>query len=439
MEMRVVVIGYGTAGQTAASFAKKFNENAEVIVIERHQYPIYHPCSLPMVLSGKFSLDELYERKPWPGVDVITGAEAKEIDTEKKVVKYEKNGSYDEIDYDSLVLAMGLKPTFPPVKGMDLEGVGTVWDIESVRKLKIGSKVAVVGGSATGIEVAAELSKTGRKVYLFEMMEQLMPGKVDPTISSLVAKKLTEMGVEVRVKSPLREIIGKERVEGVDVGERIDVDSVIVVTGAKPNSDLARRSGIEVGETGGVKVNERMETNISNVFAAGDVAEVRDLVTGLPTTTGLASTALVQGKVAGCNAVGGSEVYKGALSPFIVTLGDYQFGGVGLTSSQAEKLGVKHETMRIVASDLPKYYKERDKLVLWAVLGEDGRLLGAQLFGRREIRGRLMFLTLAIEMGLRAQDIKKIPIPYHPDLCDINDPISMLSDVFSFVHRAICL
>ena len=434
--MRVVVIGYGTAGQTAASFAKKFDEEAEVIVVERHPYPIYHPCSLPMVLSGKFSLDELYERKPWPGVDVITGAEAKEIDTKKKVVKYEKDGKYDEIEYDSLVLAMGLKPTFPPVKGMDLEGVGTVWDIESVRKLKIGSKVAVVGGSATGIEVAAELSKTGRKVYLFEMMEQLMPGKVDPTISSLVAKKLTEMGVEVRVKSPLREIIGKDRVEGVDVGERVDVDSVIVVTGAKPNSDLARRSGIEVGETGGVKVNERMETSASNVFAAGDVAEVRDLVTGLPTTTGLASTALVQGKVAGCNAVGGNEVYRGALSPFIVTLGEYQFGGVGLTSSQAEKLGIKHETMRIVASDLPKYYKDRDKLVLWAVLSDDGRLLGAQLFGRREIRGRLMFLTLAIEMGLRAQDIKKIPIPYHPDLCDINDPISMLSDVFSFIHRA---
>jgi NADPH-dependent 2,4-dienoyl-CoA reductase/sulfur reductase-like enzyme len=221
--MRVVVIGYGTAGQTAASFAKKFDENAEVIVIERHSYPIYHPCSLPMVLSGKFSLDELYERKPWPGVEVITGAEAKEIDKERKIVRYEKNGTYNEIEYDSLVLAMGLRPTFPPVKGMGLEGVGTVWDIESVKNLKIGDKVAVVGGSATGIEVSAELSKTGRKVYLFEMMEQLMPGKVDPPISSLVAKKLTEMGVEVRVKSPLREILGKDRVEGIDVGERIDV------------------------------------------------------------------------------------------------------------------------------------------------------------------------------------------------------------------------
>jgi NADH oxidase (H2O2-forming) len=434
--MRVVVIGYGTAGQTAASFAKKFDENAEVIVIERHSYPIYHPCSLPMVLSGKFSLDELYERKPWPGVEVITGAEAKEIDKERKIVRYEKNGTYNEIEYDSLVLAMGLKPTFPPVKGMDLEGVGTVWDIESVKNLKIGDKVAVVGGSATGIEVSAELSKTGRKVYLFEMMEQLMPGKVDPPISSLVAKKLTEMGVEVRVKSPLREILGKDRVEGIDVGERIDVDSVIVVTGAKPNSDLARKSGIEVGETGGVKVNERMETSVKGIFAAGDVAEVRDLITGLPTTTGLASTALVQGKVAGCNAVGGNEVYKGALSPFIVTLGDYQFGGVGLTSSQAERLGIRHETMRIMASDLPKYNKERDRVVLWAVVGEDGRLLGAQIFGKREVRGRLMFLTLAIEMGLRVQDIRKIPIPYHPDLCDVNDPISMLSDVFHLIHKS---
>ncbi len=438
--MRFLVIGYGTAGQTAASTIRKLSREAEVIVLERHRYPIYHPCSLPMVLSGRLDLDDVVERRPWPGVEVRTESNVISVNLDRKKVTYERRGDLESLDFDKLIISTGLKPTFPQVEGLDLEGVGTVWDVESVEHLLgiMGDKIVVVGGSATGIEVSAELAHTGKDVTLLEMEDQLMPGKIDPPIASLAAKTLSSLEVKVRVKTPLRSIIGRSgRVSEVIGGNaRYEADTVIVVTGARPNSTLAEKAGLKVGVTGGVVVDEYFYTSSKQVLAAGDVAEVKDFITGRPTTTGLASTAMVQGKIAGQNCIGRFTRYEGAVSPFIVSVGKYLLGGVGLTASLAERLGITHATFRIAASDLPRYMEGRDRLVLWLVTDSMGRILGGQVFGKRGVRDRVAMLTLAIVNRMRLQDLRKIPLPYNPEVCDVADPLAMLSDAI-FLRRSV--
>lgn len=437
--MQYVVVGHGTAGQTAAAVLKKVDPDSEVYVVEKGKYVVEHPCSLPMVVGGRLPLEAVTEATPKGRVKVMTRAEAKLIDLERKVLVFEREGSSEELPYDRLILSTGLKPIFPSVEGMDLEGVGTVWDVESVERLLkvLGNKVVVVGGSATGIEVASELAKSGRDVTLIEAMEQLMPGKVDPPIASIVAKTLTDLGVKIKLKTPmlgLKGSGGKLTHVATPAGD-LEADTAVVVVGARPNSDLAAKSGLEIGETGAVKVNDHLFTSNPNILAAGDVAEVKDYVTGSPTTAGLASTALVQGRIAAENAAGYKVRYEGALSPYLVSVGDRWFGGVGISASKAEKLGIKYLAFRFAGSDLPKHMPEGDRFIVWLISNPEGKLLGAQVFGKRDVRGRITFLTAAIYAGFRVQDIRLMEFAYQPEVCDVLDPIAVAAEGMGRKYR----
>ncbi len=437
--MQYVVVGHGTAGQTAAAVLKKVDPDSDVYVLEKGKYVSNHPCSLPAVVGGRLSLEALEKTAPKGRINIILEAEAYKIDTEKKEVYFNKEGSSDSLYYDKLILTTGLRPVFPRIEGMGLDGVGTVWDIDTVKRLlnMLGNKVAVVGGSATGIEVAAELAKTGREVILIEALEQLMPGKLDPPISSMIARTLTKMGVKVMLKTRMEKLEGSggKLSYVVTNSGKIEADTAIVVIGAKPNSDLALRSGLVIGETGAVKVDEYLYTSDPNILAAGDVAEVRDFVTGHPTATGLASTAVVQGRIAAENVSGTNIKYKGALSPYIVPVGDYWFGGVGLSASKADKLGMDYLAFRFAGSDLPRYMPGRDTFITWLITDRRGKILGAQLFGRRGVRERILFLTAAIYAGFRVQDVRLMEFAYQPELCDLLDPITITAEGMSRKYR----
>ncbi len=428
-----MVIGNGTAGQTAAAAARLSSRGAEVLVLERHPYPSYHPCALPYVLSGKLGLDDVVERRSRPGVQVIVRAEARRIDPERKEVTFEADGDEERVHYDSLIIATGLRPVLPPIPGRDLEGVSKLWDVEDAERILgwLGEKVAVVGGSATGIETAAELATTGREVTLMEMMDQLMPGKVDPPIASAAAKALSEMGVKVMLRARVEEIRGSGgRVTGVAAagGRFVEADTVILAAGVRPESRLAAEAGLPIGETGGLVVDDEMRV-VKDVYAAGDVAEVKNLVSGRPMVTGLASTALVQGRVAGENSVGGRTKYPGALCPYVLRFGEYELGGVGLTAGEAFRLGMEYKTGSFSGSDRPRYSPDRERVTGWFVADPEGRLLGAQFFGRRGIRERVALATLAIRMGMRIQDLRLLEYPYNPEVCDVAEPAVVLAEV----------
>jgi NADPH-dependent 2,4-dienoyl-CoA reductase/sulfur reductase-like enzyme len=430
--MDYVVIGHGTAGQTAAAVLKKVDPESNVTVIEKGIHVAIHPCSLPMVLSGKLSPQDIEERVPRGKVNVLLRSEAKRIDRERKILYFIRDGAQESIQYDKLILATGLSPIIPKIEGMDLEGVGTVWNLETVSELLkyLGNRVVVVGGSATGIEVASELAGTGRDVTLIEAMEQLMPGKVDPPISSMVMNALNDLGVKVMLKTPMERLEGSggKLTHVVTPKGKIEADTAIIVIGAKPNIEVALNSGLVIGETGGVKVDEYMFTSDPNILAAGDVAEVKDFVSGKPTLTGLASTALVQGRIAAENAAGGKTRYLGALSPFLVSVGDYFFGGVGLSATRADSLKMEYRAFRFSGSDLPKYMPGKENTVIWLITDRKGKLLGGQVFGRRGVRERILFLTAAIYAGFNVEDIRIMEFAYQPEVCDVLEPIAIAAE-----------
>jgi len=429
--MRVVVIGNGTAGQTAAGYAKKDDPEAEVVVLERHPYPSYHPCALPYVVAGQIPLDSVIDRVTRPGIEVITSAQVEGLDLERRIVHFSREGSRESIEYDALVIATGLRPTRPPIEGLDLEGVRLLWDVEDAEYIlrHMGERVVVVGGSATGLEVAGALAKTGREVWLVEMMEQLMPGKVDPPVASTVAKYLRSLEVRVLLKSPVREIRGPTgRVSEVVAGEQvIEADTVIVAAGVRPNSGLAADAGLPIGETGGIRVDDELRA-APGVYAAGDVAEVREYVTGRPIVTGLVSTALVQGRIAGRNAVGGSLRYRGALSPYVIHVGDRLLGGVGLSATQASRWGLDHISGRLSTLNLERFAPGVDRILSWVVATLEGRLIGAQFWGLREVWGRVSAATAAILAGMSLTDLLTVEFAYHPLLTPASEPLTVLAD-----------
>ena len=441
--MQYVVIGHGTAGQTAAAVLKKVDPNSDVYVLEKGKYVSNHPCSLPAVVGGRLSIESLEKTAPKGRINIILEAEAYKIDVKGKEVHFNKNGASDKLYYDRLILTTGLKPTFPKIEGINLGGVGTVWSIDSVKRLlnMLGNRVIIVGGSATGIEVAAELARTGRDIILIEALEQLIPGKLDPPISSMVAHVLTKMGVKVMLKTRMEKLEGSEGKLNYVVTNsgKIEADTAIIVIGAKPNSDLALRSGLAIGETGAVKVNEYLYTSDPSILAAGDVAEVKDFITGQPTATGLASTAVVQGRIAAENVSRRNIMYRGALSPYIVPVGDYWLGGVGLSASKADKLGIKYLAFRFAGSDLPRYMLGRDTFATWLITDKEGKILGAQLFGRRGVRERILFLTAAIYAGFKIQDVRLMEFAYQPELCDLLDPIAIAAEGMSRKYRLLQL
>ena len=437
--MRVVVIGYGTAGQTASAIAKKRNPELEVVVLEKRSYPAYHPCLLPYALSGKVPLEDIVERRKPPNVELITNATAKKIDPYRKLVEFERGGSVEHLEYDFLVISTGLRPTVPPVEGLDLEGVSLFWTVEDVERLQRRNleRVAIIGGSATGIEVAAELAALGKDVTLVEMMEQLMPGKLDPPIASLIGRSLAEMGVKILLKHPLKRIGGsKGEVTHIIAGDKkIEVDTVILCTGAKPNVELARKSGISIGKKGGIPVDPWMRTEYQNIYAAGDVAEVKDYITGKPVITGLASTALVQGRIAGINVSGGNVRHEGTLCPFVVHLGEYEVGCTGLTSSRAESEGIRHLFGRFRGPDIAKVVPWSSSIVTWLVTDHAGKLLGAQFFGRRGVWARVIFCTLAIMRGVHLTELEGIEFGYHPLTNPVVEPLAVLAEAMSRKYK----
>ncbi len=429
--MRVVVVGNGTAGQTAAGFAKKDSPESEVVVLERHPYPSYHPCALPYVVAGEIPLESVVDRVARPGIEVITSAEVERIDLEGKKVHFSRDGSQESLEYDALVIATGFRPTKPPISGLNLEGVRLLWDVEDAEYIlrHMGERIVVVGGSATGLEVAGALAKCGKDVWLVEMMEQLMPGKVDPPVASTVAKYLRSLGVKVLLKSPVKEIRGPTgRVSEVLAGDQvIEADTVIVAAGVRPNSKLAAEADIPIGETGGIKVDDRMRA-APGVYAAGDVAEVREFVTGRPVITGLVSTALVQGRIAGRNAVGGDLRYRGALSPYVIHVGDRLLGGVGLSATRATRWGLEHITGRLSTLDSERFAPGVGRVLSWLVATKDGRLIGAQFWGAKEVWGRVSSATLAILSGMSLRDLLTTEFAYHPLLTPVSEPLTVLAD-----------
>jgi len=438
--VRIVVIGYGTAGMTAASYAKLVNRRAEVVAFEKRSYAIYHPCSIPDVLAGTIdSWDKLRESAvKMPGLTVYTGTEVYDIDHNNRIVyaRRVKDGSELKIEYDKLILATGSKPRLPRgIPGLDLEGVFTIKTVEDGEKLdkwvKSSNRVVVVGGGAIGVEVASALAKRGLNVTLVEMTKYIAGRILDSDMSLKITKMLRERGIRVVTEDTIAEIKGKDSVEKVVTGkgEVYDADAVVFTIGMVADTTLAKRIGVEITERGLVRVNDRMETSVKDVYAAGDIVEVKDLITGKPTVLQLASVAFREGRVAGINAAGGNAVFPGAIKNIIVHTPWFYFGGVGLTSDEASAAGFNVISTTVSTWVKPEFYRDSTRITVKLIVDADSsRVLGVQVIGEYGVEKELNMASTIIKNRMGVSDILDIDIAYTPKVSDVYDPLHVAAE-----------
>ncbi|MBN2014413.1 MAG: FAD-dependent oxidoreductase [Candidatus Altiarchaeota archaeon] len=430
----LVIIGGGGAGLTAAIKAKKTNMDARITLINKESVS-YSPCSLPFVISGEIEgLDRIShdlreickEDEITCVIDTVTS-----IDVKKKVVKV---GSGREFPYTSLIIATGSLPSIPPTQGIDLKGVYTLQWIEDAQaileELRAAKNAVVIGGGSVGLEMAEAFIKRGIKVTMIQRSGHVLRRSLDPEFSKMVEDELMRNGVEILFNTPVKEIRG----EGGHVNAvvtpngEIPADIVLFGVGAVPNVELARNAGIKVDE-GGIDTDDLMQTNIDDVYAAGDCVDSMSIVTGKLMLSQLGTTAIRQGTVAGMNAVGGYVTFEGVLNSMVLKLFDLEVGRTGLTVKDAEAEGIKVVIGTAVGKTKAEYFPGAKDVKIKLVFNAlNRRLIGAQIAGAEGVAGKIDLLAFAIANNAEIVDLMKLKYCYTPPITPSHNLIVLAAE-----------
>ena len=450
MGKRIVIVGGVAAGPKAACRLKRIMPDAEVTVIDQDSLISYGGCGIPYYVSGDVSdekelrstsfhmvRDERFFDKA-KGVKTLTSTRALAIDRKNKTVQIEdlKTGMRSEIAYDTLMLATGSQPVTPPIPGNDAEGVFTVSDLhkaiaikDMIAKGKVG-KAVVIGGGAIGIEMAEALTDLwGIETSIVEFMDQLLPRIIDWPMATILAKHLRDHNVDVYLKEAAEEIVVQDgKVVAVRTGKRtIDADMVIMAVGVRPNSKLAKDAGLLVAASGGIVVNERMQTSDPNIYAAGDCVDIIHLVSGKRFVAPFGSMANREGRVAANNIAGIPSVFKGGVGSFIVKAFELSLGCVGMSLETARAEGFDAECSLSSPSDRAHFFPGQSVICLELVFDKRTRkVLGLQGTGavNDALSARIDAAAVALSVGATIDDFGNIEMAYSPPFSSAIDPIN---------------
>jgi NADPH-dependent 2,4-dienoyl-CoA reductase/sulfur reductase-like enzyme len=442
--LEIVIVGLGVSGLYASKGALSFNRKCHATIIEKRDFDQFSPCGLPYVIEGlvrgfedlKYNVPEVRNK-----LTKFLHHEVVSVDTDKKVVKaLDLHTSEEkEIRYDSLILATGASPINLPIPGANEllgRGVHFVSDIENSRILLEAAKsskkkrAVVVGGGATGLEVAIGLRTLGLDVAVTKRTPPPFPRNLDPEMGKIIVEHLEKLGIRVLFGKGIDRINGSQNVESVEIaGETIDCDIVVMAVGMRGNTKLAEMLGAKT-EKGSVVVDNRMETSVKGVYAAGDLVQTYSRIDGTPTVMLLATSAYRQGMVAGTNAAGGNTAYPGALNTFLTVIGGLEVASTGYTLETAKNLGHDAEAISTRGEIRPHYIPDGKEMNLRVVVdSKDGRILGAQAVGEEGAGWRINIFALAIHGGMTLYDLMDAELSYSPPVSQMYDPISQLAEV----------
>ncbi|AEH44959.1 FAD-dependent pyridine nucleotide-disulfide oxidoreductase [Thermodesulfatator indicus DSM 15286] len=456
MKERIVVIGAVAAGPRAACRVKRLNPDAEVIMIDKDDLISYGGCGIPYYVSGdipdekelrltafKMLKDEKFFENA-KGVHTLTKTLATKIDREKKVVhvKYLDSGKEDTLPYDKLVLATGASPFLLPIPGRDLDGVFAVSNLHSAIEIKnrlargeVG-KVVIIGAGAIGLEMAEAFKDLwGVEVTVLEYFSQPLPRLLDPPLARIVAQHLKEKEVKLVVNARTKKIEGKDGkvVAVITEDGRYKCDLVIMATGVRPNSQLAREAGLAVSPlTGGIIVNERLQTSDPDIYAGGDCVEITHLISGKKMVLSSGALANRHGRIIGTNLAGGTETFRGAVGTFVMKCFDLAIASCGL-SYEVAKLE-KFKTFYALHSQPERahYYPGAGPIFVEIVADErDRRVLGFQAVGPMTdgAMARVNAVAKILEFKPRLEDTAYMELAYAPPFNSALDPINVVSMV----------
>jgi len=451
---RFVIIGGVAAGPKAAAKLTRLAPDADVTIIEKGVFLSYAGCGLPYYVSGVVEDQEDLMSTPAgsvrdevfflnvKNVHVHNRTLATEIDREGRRVNVRslENGAEDWIPYDRLILATGAEPVDPPLPGRDLENVVRLHGVEDAERMRAllaehrAPDVVIIGGGLIGVEITEALVSTGCRVTIVERLPQLL-APLDEEMARQVATHMKAKGVKVLTGTTVVAIepddeddarVGKVRTSA----GTLPADMVVVSVGVRPNVELARDCGLEIGETGAILVDDHLRTTDPDIFAVGDCAESVNLVTGRPAYVPLGSTANKQGRVAAINAAGGDDTFPGILGTSICRVFDFNVAATGLTEREARDLGYDIETALTPAPDKPHFMPTAKMLMLKTVSDRrTRRLLGMQAVGPGDAARATDVAAMALHAGMTMDQLSKTDLAYAPPYSPAMDNVITASDV----------
>jgi len=433
--MRIVIIGAVAGGTSAAAKARRENETADIVVYEKDKHISYAGCGMPYYLGRQVAEEEElaprdadYFKKKY-NIDIFTEHEVIDLDTEKKevmVINLKTKVTFSD-RYDKLIIATGARSSIPPFKGREHANVFTLRtikdmeDIESFIENKSPKTAAIIGTGFIGLEVAENLTRLGIKVTLIEKMPQVSPS-LDSDMAILVQDELTKNGVRVLVNQNIQEITDNGVV--LEDDEFINGDLVLIATGVRPNVDLARSSGIEIGVTGAIAVNDRMETSVADIYAVGDCMEEYHALTGKPVYRPMGSTANKTGRIAGNNAAGGPVLtFKGVIGTAIYKVFNLAVAQTGLTEKELIKENIPYQVSFNIKPEKPEYLGGQEMVMKVIARKDNLQILGAEIIGVSGVDKRIDVLATAITFKATASDLAALDLAYAPPFSTAKDPI----------------
>ena len=451
--MKVVIVGGVAGGATAAARIRRLDEQAEIVVFERSGYISYANCGLPYYIGDVITdPEELTLQTPESffsrfRVDMKVRHEVTAIHPERKTVSV-KNLETDEVfeeSYDKLILSPGAKPTQPRLPGVGIDKLFTLRTVEDTFRIKEyinqnhPKSAVLAGGGFIGLELAENLRELGMDVTIVQRPKQLM-NPFDADMASFIHNEMRKHGVKLALGYTVEGF--EERNGGVDVllkdNAPLHADMVVLAIGVTPDTALAREAGLELGIKGSIVVNDRMETSVPDIYAAGDAVQVKHYVTGEDALISLAGPANKQGRIIADNICGGDSRYLGSQGSSVIKVFDMTAATTGINETNARKAGLDVDTVILSPMSHAGYYPG-GKVMTMKVVFEKGtyRLLGAQIVGYDGVDKRIDVLATAIHAGLKATQLKDLDLAYAPPYSSAKDPVNMAGFMIDNISKGL--
>jgi NADPH-dependent 2,4-dienoyl-CoA reductase/sulfur reductase-like enzyme/rhodanese-related sulfurtransferase len=465
--MKVIIVGGVAGGASCAARLRRLDEKAEILMVERGPYVSYANCGLPYHIGGVIEKESsllVATEQTFRGqfaIDARTNCEVVGISAAKKTVELKNHatGAVTTEHYDKLVLSPGAAPIRPPLPGIDLPGIFSVRTIPDARDISAwitrhdlpdhsetgfqavtkAKRAVVVGGGFIGLEMTENLVHLGLEVTLVEMLDQVMP-PLDPEMARLVERHLEKHGVRLALNDAVAGF--KKTANGslevlTKSGKAYPADIVILAIGVRPETELAKMAGIEIGQRGGIRVDEHMRTSNPDIFAVGDAVEVKDFVTGQWSLIPLAGPANRQGRIAADVIAGRDSRFRGTQGTSICLVFEAAVASTGVSEKVLVKLGDKdYEKIYLYPNSHAGYYPGAKLLAIKVLYRKsNGRLLGAQVLGQDGVTKRIDSFAMAIQMGCTIYDLEEAELCYAPPFGSAKDPVNFAGMVAADILR----
>lgn len=435
--MKFIIIGGDAAGMSAAMQIVRNSSEHQITVLEMGEVYSYGQCGLPYVISNKIdSTDKLiartqFEFKEKYGIDARILHEVRQVDTRNKQVNgiNHANGEKFNLSYDRLLIATGVSPVIPEWDGAQLSGVFTLKTIPDAKQIMESlqsnvKNVTVIGGGYIGLEMAESFVELGKKVTIIERNEQL--AKIfDAEMAELIHEEAKNHNIVLRMGESVEAFLGKEHIEYVktDKGE-IETDLVLIAIGVRPNTSFLNKTGIMTSVNGAIQVNAYMQTNIEDIYAAGDCATQYHRIKEKDDHIALGTHANKQGQIAGLNMINIPKTFKGVVGTSIIKFFRLSLGRTGLSEREAKLLNIPYQTVTIKTSDIAGYYPNAKKMTLKLVVhNESHKILGGQIIGEKGIDKRIDVLATALFHSMTTEQLLDLDLAYAPPYNGVWDPL----------------